>query len=240
MEVTPAAAIILPLAAIAAFRRWWLLAFLVATAPLHTLSVVTFLSHEFPPSEIALLLLIGRQAISWLDQQRLVIGFGSIFRWFVLFGIVSLLSVVAAALFPSNVLVHPYNIGGFGGFEFKPVRFASENVTQLFLRLFFVVGVFAIADAIKDIKEIRKLFRWFVLTGVLVGAVGIVYQLSILVDFPIVTPLRWIGFDRFVNNPARVGPLPRMYSLPGEPGFTGDYLLYAFALSVTGLICCVE
>lgn len=236
MEVTPAAYVVLPLAAVALLRRRWTLAFLVATAPFFSLTVVTAFSHEFHPGEIVLIGLIGRQIGSWLHKQRVILHAKDTFKWLILFGIVSILSVMYAAIHPTEVPVHPYNIGAFGAFVFEPLTFSTDNVTQLVLRLFFVVGVFSIADAIEDEVEIRRLLRWLVMTGVLVGIIGVAYQLSILVDLRVAGPLRWIGFQRFVTTPQQLGPLPRMYSLPGEPGFTGDYLLYTLAIAGTGFL----
>lgn len=233
MEITPAAIVVVPLALVALQRRKWSLVFLVGSAPFVSLTVVTAISHEFTPSEIILIGLIGKQVFKWLKRGSVVFDDERVSGWLVLFGVFCVLSVVYAAIRPTDVLVHPYNVGGFGTFLFEPFSFSTANITQLLLRLFFVVSVFVIAKTIEGRTEVRQIVRWLILMGLLVGSVGVIYQLTVVTNHPLAGVLRWIGFNRFPDHPGFTGPLPRMYSLPGEPGFTADYLLFTLALAVT-------
>lgn len=233
MEITPAAIVVIPLTVVALRRRRWTIALLIGSAPFVSLTVVSAISHEFSPDEIVLIGLIGKQFYAWLDRRELVIGDVHVYRWLVLFGVICVLSVVYAAIRPARVTVHPYNVGGFGTFEFRTLAFSGTNLTQLALRLFYVTGIVVIAKTIDSVTEIRQSVRWLVLSGLLVGFIGIIYQLSILTNLPVHAVMGWIGFDRFPSHPRFIGPVPRMYSLPGEPGFTADYLLFTLTLATT-------
>lgn len=233
MFVTPSAVLILPLAAVATLRRDWALGLLAASVPFYSLTVVELFSHPFPPHEIALLSLFTRQMWTWVSQGRVVVDHKRAMTWAISFSVVCIISVLLAVVRPANVLVHQYNIGGFGTFDFRQLSLTSANITQLLLRLFYIGSIFIIVDAIKDQREVRRLVRWIVFGAVFAGIVGVLYQVSILLDGPLPAIMHWLGFNRFPTNPRFIQGIPRMYSLPGEPGFTADYLLYALAITAT-------
>lgn len=229
--VEPVAAVVVPIALLAAMRRHWAFLFLLVSVPFFNVEVVRAVSHGFNPPEIALLILGTHLIAGWVRERRIVLpNAGPIMLLWVFLG-VAVLSVVWAVVRPPAVLVHPYG-QPFLDRTFDDAAVGLHYVTQIVLRGVFVFAVTAVATHLVRTGTVRTAVRGIVYGAVLTALVGFSYQVAVLADASILLrQLTAAGFGPFLTTPDRLGPLPRMYSLPGEPGFTADYLLYAVALT---------
>lgn len=233
LRFTPIGLAVLPLLGLAIARRRWALYVLIFSIPLKTLDVTIAVSHPFDLPELALLVVCGHFAIGVWNRRRVTVHRSTTVAYAFAFSVVAVISVLYLAVRPANVLVHPYNISsGFGAFELVPLSFSSVNITQLFLR-WFAVGGFVILASMLSPPDVRFITRWVVVSAIVVGLFGVVYQVNILVNGGLADVLHLVGFRRFPSSPTVVGPLPRMYSVTGEPGTTASYLLYALAITAT-------
>lgn len=214
-------------------HRRWAVYLLVFSIPLKTIDVAIAASHPFDLPELALLVVCVHFAVGVWNRRNFQLGNSTIVTYAFAFSVVALLSVLYLAVHPANILVHPYNINsGFGAFELAPLSFSSTNVTQLFLRWFVVGGIVVLASMLTR-ADVRLITRWIVVSAVVVGLFGVVYQVSILTNVGLADTLHVLGFRRFPSPPTFVGPLPRMYSFTGEPGATASFILYALAIAIT-------
>lgn len=232
--VTPIGIIIAPFLLPALLSRRWALYTVVLSIPFKTLDMFIAVSHHFTLPEVAVLILVVHQVVAVLQCQRLSIDRVTAHGYLVGYALLGMVSVIYLFVRPANVLVHPYNItSGFGAFELVPLAFSRESITQLLLRWFFI-GCIAVIAYTLNRRYIRIIMRWIVVSAILVGIFGLVYQLSfILGDGSIADFFRTLGFRRFRDSPRFIGMLPRMYSVTGEPGDTASYILYALALAST-------
>lgn len=231
-SIEPAAIVVLPLVVVAAMRRRWAFLLVVGSVPFFGLEVFVAVSHRFRLPELAILVFIGHYAVAWIRRER--VDLRNATPVLLLWGFVgvSTVSVVALALHPPEVPVHPY-VGTFQSRRFVDLSISSKNVTQLLLRGLFVAAVTVLAVHL-DERRIREAVRGVVLGAAFVGVVGVGYQVAVMGNATFVPEtLRAFGFARFVDDPGMLGPIPRMYSTVGEPGFTADYLLYGFAIATT-------
>lgn len=231
--VHPIAVIVLPLAALSVYRRRWAFLFLLFSVPFFSLEVVIAASHPFNPPEIALLVLGGHITIEAVRNSHLSLPNAQ--PLLLLWGFLgaATLSVIWAVVNPTSVLVHPYRLG-FPTFRFVESFLTFDYVSQLLLRVFFVAAVTVICVYLVRSDQLVTAVRGVIYGAVAAGIVGIVYQAAFVLQFsalPMI--LEGIGFGDFPTNPGMMGPIPRMFSLPGEPGFTADLLLYALAVTTT-------
>jgi hypothetical protein len=88
-----------------------------------------------------------------------------------------------------------------------------------------VVSVLVVAQSLKLVATARAIR--LVVAGVAITALfGVFYQFSMLLGLEIVPrAFGRLGVVRLASDPRLVGPVPRMYSFPGEPGRTAAYFL---------------
>lgn len=232
--VTPIGVVIMPFLLLALLSRRLAFYTVALSIPFKTLDVFVAVSHHFTLPEVAVVILIAHQFVAVLRHRRLSVGRVTTYGYLAGFALLGMVSVAYLFVRPADVSVHPYNVtSGFGAFELVPLAFSIDNVTQLLLRWFFVGSIAVIAYTL-DRRSIRVVTRWVVVSTVLVGVLGLVYQLSFVFgDGSVADFFRMLGFRRFRDSPRFVGPLPRMYSVTGEPGETASYILYALALVST-------
>jgi hypothetical protein len=240
-SITLLGVLCLPILLIAASSFKRALFVFVLLAPWRAAHLFTTIGHTFTLPELALLILFTHVLARILSEGRsLRLPLPAL--WALAFGVAATLSVLALLLDPATgVSGRPYNIQqGYGAFTLSQVQFGRNAVTQLILRWFFVGALLTVVFALRFEKD---RFDWAVRTtvinGLVVGAIGLVYQLSVLLRFeafPLF--LQGIGFNRFPASPNSLGPVPRMYSITGEPGETAHFLLFVLGivaiLHVTG------
>lgn len=231
VAVEPAALIVLPVAVTAMLRRRWAFLFLLGSVPFLQTGVVHAVSHTFNPPEIALVIITGHVGYSAITERQVVVPNAGplVLLWGFLAA--AFLSVLWAVLNPPAVQVHPYG-RPFLQRTFVAAQFGRHNLSQTLLRALFIGGVTGVTLHLSRTDNVRTAVRGVVYGAVLVGLVGIAYQVAILTGLTSLADLlTGSGLGYFPADPPRLQTLPRMYSLPGEPGFTADYLLYALTLT---------
>lgn len=233
VSVEPVALLILPIAAVAAFRQRWAFLFVLGSVPFFAVEAVTAVSHSFNPPEIAIMVLGGHVVIGWFSDGRLELQNSKSLLWLWAFLGVAAVSVVWGVINPVSVPVHPYG-STFRSRLFVDAAVRSSYVTQLVLRAFFVFAITILTVFISRRQRIKLGVRGVVYGAVFVGMVGLLYQIAIVSGLHFVPEsLQTVGFRRFPTSPGTIGPVPRMYSTAGEPGYTADYLLYGFSMTIT-------
>lgn len=226
------AVIFLPLAVIASRKQRWALIFFLASLPLFDVTAFFAVSHPFTVPELGIFAisisvlkdLRRGSTVSFNDPLPVIAG--------VAFLSISALSIVLLVVRPASIQVNPY---GFtpDDFMLQAVSISFSNISQLLLRVFFVISVFLLALTI-DSDNLEFVTRAVILGGIFAGTVGVIYQLFALLQSDLfIKFLYWFGRTGRLEGMGTLGPLPRMASVSGEPGHTAQYMLYAFAVSAT-------
>lgn len=234
--ISLAVLLFLPAALIATRDQMWAFYLLVFCVPLHGLKLFSLVGHTFTPAEVIVLILGVHQLFEWVSNPTIQVGARRQFFLLIGFGIVCALSVAYAVFDPPTTQVFPYSrVFGFIHRPLVEFEFTKFLVSQLLLRIFFVGAVVTLVFNL-SVRRVRLSIRWILIGAIATGLLGVLYQLSALTVGA--DAIRWVlhhqlGFVGFHSPPKTSGPLPRMYSFPGEPGFTADLLLYALGLSAS-------
>jgi hypothetical protein len=206
--------------------------FFLASVPLFDVTVFTAISHPFTVPELGVFAILisllmdlrHYTTASFNDQVASIAG--------VAFLSISALSIVLLVVRPASILVNPYGYTP-DNFMLVAVTVSSSNVTQLLLRMFFVISVFNLGLIINS-DNLEFVTRAVILGAIFAGTVGVTYQLFAIIQSDLLIKfLYWFGGTGRLEGMGSLGPLPRMASVAGEPGHTAQYLLYAFAVSAT-------
>lgn len=161
-------------------------------------------------------------------------------RWLLIFCLMIGLSLFMPILLEGKVRVLPIEIGpGRSSFEVArihgiesvlvPLGLGRINFTQALYPVFMAFLFLALVSQIETPKQLYKILKINVGLGVFVVLTGIFYQISFssgniaLVDriYALVT-----GKAEIRRHSLAFGALPHMYSVAGEAGFTGAFLLF--------------
>lgn len=232
-----ALATLLLITIVAAAKPRWALRYFIITIPLFALQPVNAIGHSFTLTEFAAISLILATVKSWATSKRITIPRSRTLALLIAFLSIGTFSAMHMHISPPEVITHPYNSGSLDAFVQEVLSSSSNNITQSALRYFSISTVLALS-IVTHREEIPNIFRWNLVGATIVGIIGVVFQISVLTD-TVVTFSDWmtsIGFSGFAPNVGYFGPIPRMYSTVGEPGFVADYLLYTLAIALT-LLC---
>lgn len=242
MAVTLGGVIILLLTAAALLSRKVAIMIFLFSIPLKELIVLDLFGRAMRPNEVVIFAL-GLHALyivvtqfSIEDGKRIMTS--GRFVSIGLFGIICVISTLYAFINPpEGVTVHPYNIdASFGAFAVTELELGRNNITQLIMRLFFLGAFVVVALTFKE-EDIVQGIRWIVYGALAGGVIGIAYQVSVALESPAVPYfMQEIGFNRFAYPPTYAGPLPRMFSIQGEPGTVANMLLFALALLLVSVL----
>lgn len=242
MAVTLGGGIILLLTAAALLNRKVAIVVFLFSIPLKELVVLNLFGRAMRANEIvifalgvhALYIIVTELSIE--DRRRIMTS--GRFVSVGLFGIVCIISTLYAFVNPpEGITVHPYNIdASFGAFAFTELELGINNIKQVIMRLFFLGALITIALTFEE-EDIVQGIRWIVYGALAGGTIGIAYLVSVVLESPAVPYfMQWIGFIRFTYPPLYAGPLPRMFSIQGEPGTVANMLLFAFALLLVSVL----
>lgn len=232
----PAVLVAVPVVALALARKKWAVYAFLGSIPFYRVILFDAVGHHFNLPELVVLALTAHYLRDVAKSGRVELPPGRTSLLLIGFVLASVASVLALLVQRPDILVTPYWRGW--NRNLVPVIFSGKNVTQLFLRLFFVVSVVVTGLGLREVPTARAIRA--VIGGVLVtGAVGLVYQFSIVAGLGVVPEVfRWFGMTTIPLEPRSIGPLPRMYTFPGEPGRTAAYLLlglgYALPFTLSG------
>lgn len=231
--ILPSGFLFIPIAIVAALRKEWATYFAIGSIPFFALRPFVAAGHPFTLPELAVLSVLFNQVLEWVRCRTPQLPASGTLLWLWGFLTISILSVIYAALNPPTLTVHPYNTGSLDSMVFRQYQFSLINISQLILRSFIVVAVTLIAFRL-TIRQIKITIRYLIVAAVITGLFGILYQLSIhTAEGFLIESVIDIGFSGIRLNFSRFGPLPRMYSFPGEPGYVAHFLLYALGITVT-------
>lgn len=214
-------------------------AFVLFTLPFYRVVVGFAIGHAFNVPEVAALTLGGSLVFEWLTEGELTIPRSSVLVWVGLFWVVCIFSVITLVFFPTqqlgggSMMVHPYNTGALDDLAKQPLHFSRNNITQLLLRTVTVGSIVVYCIGLRDV-DLGAVLRTLIGSSLAVAIIGFVYQATQLIGWNWVAQL-WVdlGFRIRPNGGQFAGVLPRMWSLPGEPGFTATYLLFGLAIAGT-------
>jgi len=146
------------------------------------------------------------------------------------------LSLLMPAVLRGAVYVVPMDTAYQEYENVELLRFTIRNLLQVVYPTFMVFFFLSLAKEIRDLRDLKNIARLSIVTAFVIIGFGFVQQLGIVtgvqplveVVFRLVT-----GFEdvsRIYSTYNMIGPLPRMFSLVGEPGFTASYLVFVFAM----------
>lgn len=123
------------------------------------------------------------------------------------------------------------------------LHFRLQNLTQFAFPVFGVALCLALIRDFKDEELLYKARTVFLASSFGVLASGLAYQFLVMTVGPVwVMPLFWAftgksSFTTILGQTMydRIGRLPRMFSLAGEPAYTGLLLLVAWGLLIAGI-----
>lgn len=234
--IYPSAVFLIPLTISLFVNRKWIPLIFILTVPFFSLIVFEAVGHPFTLPEIAIILLtldlvdylVRRDDTVTIHKNALLLA-----STFVFLGIIS---AIILFLFPTSQTTSAYNSAYiFLDKETSPLIYSSSNITQTLLRLFSFGSIFIIYLSFSK-KDLVKYIRLLVFEGLIVGAIGILYQLFLLFEIPLIGTLRWFGFISVQSLPPFFGPLPQLMSVPGEPGYTALYFLFLLGITTTVMI----
>lgn len=227
-------ALLIPLLlAVYLINREYLKWIIALSVPLFSLKVFEFVDHYFTLPEVLIVLLGAEFVFRWNRNGRV----GEVQRRSILiasvFLVVGVASIVLLISFPANVQTHPFNSGPLDAFVTRPLYFGSNNVSQSILRFFTFSSIFLICLTY-SMEDIYELVPALVGCGVVVGLIGIGYQVAVVTGRTEVIALaNSIGFLSWKVLFPYFGSIPRYFSLPGEPGYTAHYFLFLIGLTLT-------
>jgi hypothetical protein len=120
-----------------------------------------------------------------------------------------------------------------------PLRFSAANVTQVVYPTASVVLYLILLAEMRSKSAITAVVRTSILSSIVVVASGLMIQLSLVAGTTFLEAYLYAVTGSgetsevlgWIQRYSAFGGLPRMFSLAGEPSFTGAYLVFAFALS---------
>jgi len=116
------------------------------------------------------------------------------------------------------------------------LRFRVQNLFQVTYPTFMVVLFLCLVTDIRDLRDLKNVVRLNVASSFVVIGFGLFHQMGMVMGMePMVeAAFRLVtGFSevpRIYSTYNMIGPIPRMFSLTGEPGYTGSYLVFVFAI----------
>lgn len=232
MLVTPSGYLVFFIVLIAAFDRRWSVSIFLISVPFYALKVAYFASHAFTYPEIAIIGLALNQIARWALHREIRFPNLTTYRLLFLFWVVCISSVVYLAIDTPTVVVHAYNTGPLDRYVLSQLAFSSNNITQLILRTFFIGSIFLLSINLRE-SEVQRAILVVVYGSIFLGILGVVYQITqIFLFYEFAEFMTWFGFN-FKINASSLGPIPRMHTIAGEPGYAAHFLLYALAIVVT-------
>lgn len=123
----------------------------------------------------------------------------------------------------------------------EPLHFGMSNVTQSIYPTFMVLLFLSMVREIKDLSVVQRIVRLNMVTAAVVIVSGVFFQFAMIFGFPesiealyrFVTGFSDVSRIYYGVTYNMMGPLPRMFTLSGEPGYTSAYLLVLFAIVVS-------
>jgi hypothetical protein len=177
-------------------------------------------------------LALGRDRRPWTISRTAAAAF--------LFLLVAYLSLFMPAVLRDTIYVLPMDTPYQEYENVEPLRFSIANVFQVAYPTFMVLMSLCLAREIRDLETLKNVVRVNVAACFAVIGFGLFHQIGMMLGLdPVVeSAFRVVtGFSevpRIYSTYNMIGPLPRMFSLAGEPGYTGSYLIFVFAI-VLGL-----
>lgn len=225
-------------------RRFSVVEIIFFTSPFFDFDVFSIGGLRFSLFYIFGSVLIAKYLLMALFQYR-IFSFGGLSPYFLLaFVLFSVLSFYTVLFAPGGINVVPMTTHFLEYDQYEPLVFRLSNLTSLF-KLVFVVLVFfvIVAELRKHSNDMHRYVANMMLGGGIVFMSGLILQLSLFLFGPnaavLYTQLFHADFQagdilaRVINNNS-FGDFPRMYSLAGEPSFTGN--LFVFLLCIQFVI----
>jgi len=233
MHISPLGWIIIPMGLVLfASKRKYLFAATILSIPFFNTSVLYFapLTFFLRTPFYLLALYIGRLLLDTAirPSSGLRVYRSSEKGWLLVWLSVSSLSLLSTIFLSGNVLVHPIEGSAFP--EWHLLHFSLFNCTQLAYWFVFALFFLGFVTAIRSVRDIKQIIRWITIASLVILASGLFAQglFSLGHDKLVVDVFHFFGASTIYHR--SIGSLPRMYSLAGEPGFTG--LLVAFSLGL--------
>ena len=231
--ITPAGVLLIPIVIASTYRRRWALVCVLASIPFRALELFYAVSHWFSLPEVAVIALLASHLLYVQREREFLLPTTRSVSFLVGFIAVCSISVVYLLVNPLDAMTHTYNTGSLGEFALRPIGFSVTNVTQLALRTFAVGAVVGLAIVLSQ-YDIERVLRAVIVTSLFVGAFGVFYQFTQVVEMRGIWDLaNAFGLDIQAKSGGILGFMPRMWTPIGEPGHTASYFLYVFSLAVT-------
>jgi hypothetical protein len=115
-----------------------------------------------------------------------------------------------------------------------PLRFRLANVTQIAFPVFMVAMMLALRSEIRDRATLQRVIRVCLVCATLVLGSGLLFQFGRKLHItPVVDGFFWLftGTMELHAVSQAFGSFSRMFSLAGEPGYTGAYLLLPLGIA---------
>lgn len=237
--IAPAATVLLPLGLlIFFFRPRYLVPILIITLPLFHLYVASVAGTPIRAFHYFGGLLICRDIARRASSRQFNTSLPKTSALLLLFLTTVLLSLPMPVLLSGQVNVVSLDTR-YRVYDVVPLSFGPQNLTQFVYLAFGALLFFALVPGLHR-RNFNSSIRFLNTSAVIVMLSGVAFQIASLVDRSLIDSAFWFFtgsrdtttlFGRAAYG--SIGLVPRMFSLAGEPGFTGLFLLlpWSFALA---------
>jgi len=238
VSISPIGYIIIPLGLFPFFRgRRQLFWVTVVSIPYFYTYVADLSFTLVQPYQYLGVLLILRSLIDMtLGQGRRSYSISPATAAVLLFLFVGYLSLIMPALLQDLIYVVPAETSYQEYENVELLRFRLRNVFQIIYPTFMILMFLSMVKEIRGVRDLKSLVRVSIFSAFVIIGFGLFHQIGMMMGqsqvveavFRVVT-----GFSevpRIYSTYNMIGPLPRMFSLAGEPGYTGSYLVFVFAI----------
>jgi len=238
VSISPIGFIIIPLGLFLFFKsRRQLFWATVASIPFFYTYVADLSITLVQPYQYFGVLLILRNLVDMgLGQGRRSYSISPATGAVLLFLLAGYLSLIMPVLFRDVIYVVPPETSYQEYENVELLRLRMRNVFQITYPTFMVLMFLSLVKEIQGLRDLKNVVRLSVLCALVVIGFGLFHQIGMMLGlnalvesaFRLVT-----GFDevpRIYSTYNMIGPVPRMFSLAGEPGYTGSYLVFVFAI----------
>jgi len=242
VEITPLGYLVLPLGLFLFIRgRRALFWALVVSIPFFDAYVLhlTAITAVIRPSFYFGGLLLMRQVLDGFVTGRFTSVKGRETRYLLLFWLVISFSLIMPLLLEGKVLVQPIDTP-LDSFVLETQQFRRTNLTQLVYPLFMGLVFLVMIKELRDYNTLRRVFRLNVGLALFVVGSGVLYNFSLMTgQTSALSAVYWFltGNAQFPVRPFSFGGvLPRMFTIAGEPGYTGAYLLFVLGSALAPVL----
>jgi len=239
MSITPVGHLILPLGLLLFAKGlrplFWAFVVSIPFFDVYVVHVTSINSVVRPNTYLGALMLL-RYFLDSCLLRRLTIRWTEEFKWLLVFLLSAFFSLVMPMILEGRVYVQPIDTH-LDSFVLELQRLRLSNFTQLLYPLFYGMLFLSTIAVIGDRRTLVRTYRLSVLSGIVVLSSGFAYLCLVrLGGSAILKKWYWFATGSEIVPVHFLFGFPRMFTVAGEPGYTGMYLLFVLGLSLAAVL----